>query len=71
MINAAMNPKLNFDIMKDFAPIALMTSTPTVLTVIPGFGVKSVKELTALAKEKPGHAVVRLRRHRRFDPSRA
>ena len=35
MINAAMNPNLNFDIMKDFAPIALMTSTPTVLTVIP------------------------------------
>ena len=53
MINAAMNPNLNFDIMKDFAPIALMTSTPTVLTVIPELGVKSVKELTALAKEKP------------------
>jgi len=53
MINAAMNPNLNFDIMKDFAPIALMTSTPTVLAVIPELGVKSVKELTALAKEKP------------------
>ena len=53
MINAAMNPNLNFDIMKDFAPIALMTSTPTVLAVIPELGVKSVKELTALAKDKP------------------
>ena len=53
MINAAMNPNLNFDIMKDFAPIVLMTSTPTVLTVIPELGVKNVKELTALAKEKP------------------
>jgi len=48
-----MNPNLNFDIMKDFAPIALMTSTPTVLGVIPELGVKSVKELTALSKEKP------------------
>src|SRR4051812_26409479 len=53
MINAAMSPNLNFDIMKDFAPITLITSTPTVLAVIPELGVKSVKELTALAKEKP------------------
>ena len=53
MINAAMNSNLNFDIMKDFAPVTLITSTPTVLAVIPDLGVKSVKELTALAKEKP------------------
>ena len=53
MINAAMNPNLNFDIMKDFTPITLITSTPTVLAVIPELGVKSVKELTALAKDKP------------------
>ncbi len=71
MINAAMNPNLNFDIMKDFAPITLITSTPTVLVVTPELGVKSVKELTALAKEKPGHAVVRLVRHRQLDASRA
>lgn len=53
MVNAAMNPNLNFDIMKDFAPITLMTSTPTVLVVTPQLGVKSVKELVALAKAKP------------------
>jgi tripartite-type tricarboxylate transporter receptor subunit TctC len=53
MVNAAMNPNLNFDIMKDFAPITLMTSTPTVLVVTPQLGVKSVKELIALAKAKP------------------
>ena len=53
MVNAAMNPNLNFDIMKDFAPITLMTSTPTVLVVKPELGVKSVKELIALAKAKP------------------
>lgn len=53
MVNAAMNPNLNFDIMKDFAPITLMTSTPTVLVVKPELGVKSVKELVALAKAKP------------------
>jgi tripartite-type tricarboxylate transporter receptor subunit TctC len=53
MINAAMNPNLNFDIIKDFEPIALITSTPTVLVVTPELGIKSVKELTALAKQKP------------------
>jgi tripartite-type tricarboxylate transporter receptor subunit TctC len=53
MINAAVNPKLNFDIMKDFEPITLITSTPTVLVVSPALGVKSVKELIALAKAKP------------------
>ena len=53
MINAAMNPNLNFDIIKDFTPITLITSTPTVLVVPPELGVKSVKELIALAKAKP------------------
>ena len=54
MINAAMTSNLNFDFIKDFAPVALMTSTPTVLVVTPELGVKSVKELIALAKDKPG-----------------
>jgi tripartite-type tricarboxylate transporter receptor subunit TctC len=54
MINAAMSSTLNFDIMKDFSPITLITSTPTVLVVTPELGVKTVKELIALAKDKPG-----------------
>src|SRR5262245_46417057 len=55
MINAAMRTTdLPFDILKDFAPIVLMTSTPTVLAVTPELGVKSVQELTALAKQQPG-----------------
>jgi tripartite-type tricarboxylate transporter receptor subunit TctC len=53
MINAAMNPNQTFDILKDFAPIALLTSTPTVLVVNPQVAAKSVKELIALAKAKP------------------
>jgi tripartite-type tricarboxylate transporter receptor subunit TctC len=53
VINAAMNPNLPFDFTKDFAPIALLTSTPTVLVVHPELGVKSVSELVALAKAKP------------------
>jgi tripartite-type tricarboxylate transporter receptor subunit TctC len=54
MINAAMNSSLTFDIMKDFTPITLITSTPTVLVVSPELGVKTVKELIDLAKAKPG-----------------
>jgi tripartite-type tricarboxylate transporter receptor subunit TctC len=53
MINAAMSSNLSFDIHKDFTPIALLTSTPTVLVVTPQLGVKSVEELLALAKAKP------------------
>lgn len=53
LINAAMQANLQFDIMKDFAPVALLTSTPTVLVVSPEIGVKSVKELIAHAKQKP------------------
>ena len=47
VINAAMVSNLNFDFYKDFAPVALITSTPTVLAVTPELGVKSVKELIA------------------------
>jgi tripartite-type tricarboxylate transporter receptor subunit TctC len=54
VINAAMTPNLNFDFYKDFAPIALITSTPTVLVVTPDLGIKSVKELIAHAKANPG-----------------
>jgi tripartite-type tricarboxylate transporter receptor subunit TctC len=42
MINAATSSNLTFDIMKDFDPITLLTSTPTVLVVSPQTGVKSV-----------------------------
>jgi tripartite-type tricarboxylate transporter receptor subunit TctC len=53
VINAAQNPNLTFNFIKDFTPITLMTSTPTVLVVTPQLGVKSVKELIAAAKAKP------------------
>ena len=52
--NAAMNPKLSFDIDKDFAPIALVATAAVVLVVHPSIGVSDVKELVALAKAKPG-----------------
>lgn len=53
IVNAAINPNLSFDFFKDFTPIVLITSTPTVLVVTPELGVTSVKELVAAARAKP------------------
>jgi tripartite-type tricarboxylate transporter receptor subunit TctC len=52
--NTAMNPKLPFDMQKDFAPIALVAVAAVVLVVHPSLGAGSVNELVALAKSKPG-----------------
>jgi len=43
-----------FDTFRDFAPVALVTKVSEVLAVSPKLGIKSVKSLIALAKEKPG-----------------
>jgi len=53
----AVNPalyKLNYDPIKSFTPIAIMATGPNVLVVNPQLPVQNVKELLALAKEKPG-----------------
>jgi len=43
-----------WDAVKDFAPITLAVSSPSILVVHPSLPVKSVKELIALAKARPG-----------------
>jgi tripartite-type tricarboxylate transporter receptor subunit TctC len=48
------HPEVSFDMVKDFAPVALLASGPLVMVVDPKIGVNSVKEFTALAKSKPG-----------------
>ena len=53
-INATLFKKLPYDAVKDFTPISLVATQPSVLIVNPGVPVKSVKELIALAKAKPG-----------------
>lgn len=53
----AVNPwlyKLSYDPIKDFAPVGLLAKGTNVLVVHPSLPVKSVKELVALAKQKPG-----------------
>jgi tripartite-type tricarboxylate transporter receptor subunit TctC len=46
--------RLNYDPVASFAPIAIVGSAPNVLLVNPELPAKSVSELVALAKEKPG-----------------
>jgi tripartite-type tricarboxylate transporter receptor subunit TctC len=46
--------KMPFDPVKDFAPITLVSRSPNILVVHPSLPVKSVKELIALAKARPG-----------------
>ena len=46
--------KLPFDAIKDFSGITQFATTPLVLVVGPSLGVKSVKELIALARERKG-----------------
>ena len=53
-INATLYPKLPFDFVRDFAPVALTTAAPNVLVVHPTVPARSVKELVALAKSRPG-----------------
>jgi tripartite-type tricarboxylate transporter receptor subunit TctC len=51
---SALNAGLSFDPVKNFAPVALFAYSPFVLLVTPGLAAKSVDELIALAKQKPG-----------------
>jgi tripartite-type tricarboxylate transporter receptor subunit TctC len=53
----AVNPalyKLNYDPVRSFSPITILASGPNVLALNPHLPVNSVKDLVALAREKPG-----------------
>jgi tripartite-type tricarboxylate transporter receptor subunit TctC len=52
--NISLYEKLRFDPLKDFAPISQLCVTPNILAVNNDVPVKSVAELVALAKAKPG-----------------
>ena len=53
-VNPSVYPKLPYDSVRDFAPIVLATTQPQVLVVNAGVAAKSLKELIALARAKPG-----------------
>ena len=53
-INVSLIPKIPYDMTRDFEPIAQLLITTSILTAHPSLPVKSVKELIALAKARPG-----------------
>ncbi len=54
VVNVALYSKIAYDPLRDFAPVTLLASVQNALVAYPGFAAKSVKELIALAKSKPG-----------------
>ena len=53
-INTGLYRKLNYDLTRDFAPVSQVTTGAYVVVVHPSLPVKSIKELIALARAKPG-----------------
>lgn len=51
---AAMFNKLPYDTLKDFAGVSRIANVPSILVVAPALGAKSVTELVALLKARPG-----------------
>jgi len=53
-VNPTLYPKLPYDAVKDFQPITLFAMIPNVLSVNPSLPARSVKDVIALARAKPG-----------------
>ncbi len=53
-INPAVRSKLPYDALKDFTGVASLASTPMIFTAHPSVPVKTIKDLIALARSRPG-----------------
>jgi len=53
-VNPSLYPKLSYDPIRDYAPISLLANAPYLLVVHPTLPAKSVAELVALVKARPG-----------------
>jgi tripartite-type tricarboxylate transporter receptor subunit TctC len=53
-INPALHPKLSYDPFRDFAPVSMLVVNSQMLVAHPSLPAKTVKQLIALAKSKPG-----------------
>ena len=52
--NASLYSKLGYDTVRDFAPVTQIATVPTILVVNPALPVKTIKDLVALGKKRPG-----------------
>src|ERR1019366_9556020 len=57
-INPWLYPNVPFNVERDVAPITLAGSTPNLLVVHPSIPVKTVKELIAIARARPGQLTI-------------
>jgi tripartite-type tricarboxylate transporter receptor subunit TctC len=53
-VSVGLYKKLGFDLIKDFTPVSLVVTSPYGVTVNPSLGAKTLRELIALARAKPG-----------------
>ena len=53
-IGPALNPKLPYDAFRDFTPVAMVATAPSVLVVGKDFPARTAQELVALLKKNPG-----------------
>lgn len=53
-VNAVLYPKLPYDTLKDLAPVTTLGEQPNIVVVHPSLAAKSIGELVALARSKPG-----------------
>jgi len=54
LTNPHLNPKVGFDGIRDFAPVALLATIPNVVIVHPSVPAKNMRELIAIARSTPG-----------------
>ena len=53
-VNAVLYPRLPYDTLRDLAPVTMLAEQPNIVVVHPSVPAKSIRELVALAKAKPG-----------------
>ena len=53
-VNATLYKKLTYDLIGDFAPVTMLGSSPALIVVHPSLPAKTLKQLVALAKSRPG-----------------
>jgi tripartite-type tricarboxylate transporter receptor subunit TctC len=53
-ISPSLHARLNYDLQRDLAPVSLVATIPTLLVVNPSVPAKSLKELLAFARARPG-----------------
>ncbi len=54
VINPALHAKVAYDPFKDFAPVTQAAEVPNILSIYPGVPARTMKDLIALAKARPG-----------------